>query len=390
MPRSRTGDRRDAPLACRRPTPERPAIRSGVPRCAAGGSAVASARFRSVVDAESLLEVGALLEQCDRVADELDHIHRAVVDSSLAWRVGWRADTHALDHASGQVRHGCRQQHLTRNHTPDRVVRRVASRHSRAPQAVPLALAGAADRLPGERRSRCPQWGRSARSVQRFERGKHGGVALDLRAEPRRVGFCFVKMMMPLGAAQRPLTTRPRPAGTSSGSMSLMTERRARAQREPNARRAPSLPDSIASASSVATAESVAVAGSVTTTGSVAVAGSVATVGSVGVVRSAVTAGSVAVAGSVATAGSVAVAGSAATAGSVAVAGSAATGGSLGILASALTILGVGLERCVGTVACVNCTRCVGCIACVDCVDCVGCVGCVGLRGAIGQRAVHA
>ena len=355
-----------------------------------GRSAVASARFRFSGRCRVPTGVGALLEQCDRVADELDHIHRAV--STRHWRgESAGAPTHTL-WITPRVRfpHGCRRQHLTRNHTPDRVVRRVASRHSRAPQAVPLALAGAADRLPGERRSRCTQWGRSARSVQRFERGKHGGVALDLRAEPRRVGFCFVKMMMPLGAAQRPLTTRPRPAGTSSGSMSLMTERRVRAQREPNARRAPSLPDSIASASSVATAESVAVAGSVTTTGSVAVAGSVATVGSVGVVRSAVTAGSVAVAGSVATAGSVAVAGSAATAGSVAVAGSAATGGSLGILASALTILGVGLERCVGTVACVNCTRCVGCIACVDCVDCVGCVGCVGLRGAIGQRAVHA
>ena len=49
VPGPRTGDGRDVPLASRRPTPERQTIRSGVPRRAAGGSAMAGARCRSLV-----------------------------------------------------------------------------------------------------------------------------------------------------------------------------------------------------------------------------------------------------------------------------------------------------------------------------------------------------
>ena len=49
---------------------------------------------------------------------------------------------------------------------------------------------------------------------------------------------------------------------------------------------------------------------------------------------------------------------------------------------------GRGPSEVCSTLACVSCTRCVACS--VDCVDCVGCIGCDGLRGAIGQRLVHA
>ena len=148
--------------------------------------------------------------------------------------------------------------------------------------------------------------------------------------------------------------------------------------------------ESVAVAGSVGVADSVAVAGSGATARSVAVAGSVSTAGSVAVAQSAATAGSVAVAGSAGTAGSVAVAGSAGTAGSVAVAGSAGTAFSVGVIGSLLTLLGVGIRNCVATVACIRCRRCIACVGCIDCVDCIGCVGCVGLRGAVGQRNVHA
>ena len=64
--------------------------------------------------------------------------------------------------------------------------------------------------------------------------------------------------------------------------------------------------------------------------------------------------------------------------------------GSVGVVASVLNIVGIGLRRCVATLACIGCRRCIACVACIDCVDCIGCVGCVGLRGAVGQRGVRA